>query len=333
MRRAILLTTAAALLAAGTFAAPIGGSGALAAGTPTVSFATPHDGDTVAGPAVEIGLDVTNFTLQPAGTTTQDGKGHAHILIDETPPGPRAFMPTNDPGIVHMGTPPLDGRAIELTAGKHTLYAVLGDSDHLVVNQQPAKITIVVAPGFRAQGPLAQACAEVARGTGDVRLVFPVAGGAVQGTISSKCAFSTNSGACVWTDESFRRAIGTFNPAQAAIAGTASGQNTRHLEKGSRGKCGPDRTTALAQENFQAAASGTTVRGVFGRSEFSLTADPSTRLAHPTAVAATQSSGGGSKKRSPLVYLPFVGAALLLAGAVAYVLQTRGADAEVPPAA
>jgi hypothetical protein len=306
---------------------PVSAGAAGAKQAPTITFATPPDGATVAGPGVEIGVQVANFALVPAGSVNQSGKGHAHILIDETPPAPRAFLPTNDPSIVHMGSAPFDTRAIELTEGRHTLYAVLGDSEHLVVDQQPAKVTITVAPGLRAKGPLDQACAEFARGSGEVRMAFPIGGGAVQGTITATCAFATNSGQCTWTDASFRRVNGTFNPAQNAIVASAAGFTTRQLNSGGRKQCGQDRTTALSQQSFQAQIASGGIKGTLGRSTFALVADQSVRLAQPPTTVAASAGSGGGKKRSPYWPLPFVGAAALLIGAGMYAVRERQAVA------
>jgi hypothetical protein len=313
----------AAAVVAISMLAPAGTRAGAAPALPALRFATPPDGATVAGPAVEIGLDIANFTFAPAGSFNESGKGHAHILVDEPPPAVRSFLPTNDPSIIHLGKAPFDTRAIDLPEGRHTLYAVLGDSDHLVVSQQPAKITIVVAPGFRAKGPLDQACADFATGSGEVRMVFPLGGGAVQGTIASTCAFATNSGGCTWTDSAFRRITGTFSPVQGAITAAAAGSTTRHLVSGSRKSCGQDRTSALGNQSFQAALAGGSVRGTLGRSPFILAADQSTRLAQPPTTIAAANASSGKHKRSKFAYLPFVGAALLLAGAGYYVVRSR----------
>ena len=317
MRRVI---AAAVFVAA--FVTPVPSGGAQAG--PTVSFATPADGTTVAGPLVEIAVAVAGFELAPAGSLNEEGTGHVPLLIDQEPPAPRSFLPTNDPAIVHLGKPPFDSRAVELKDGRHTIYAVLGDSEHLVVeNQQPAKITITGAPGVRMQGPLDRACADVARGAGEVRLVFPVAGGGVQGTVTSRCAYTTSEGACAWTDSSFRRVKGTFSPNQR-IEGVASGFTTRQLVSGDRGRCGEDRTSPLGPQPVQADVRGTALRGTVGQSTFTLAADPSVRLAQPPATVAEGASSEQEKKdRSPLVYLPFVGAAAVIVAAVVYAFRSR----------
>jgi hypothetical protein len=300
--------------------APVGPVPAGAAPTPTVSFATPQDGTTVGGPLVELAVDVTGFELAPAGSLNAEGRGHVHILIDQEPPGPRSFLPTNDPAVVHLGKPPFGSRAIELKEGRHTLTAVLGDSDHLVVAHQPTKITIVVAPGARASGPVDKACADVARGAGELRLVYPVAGGAVQGTVTATCAFSTSEGSCAWTDASFRRIKGVFS--QNTIQGVAAGFTTRQLVSGPRDKCGENRTSPLAPQAVQAQVTGSGVRGTLGAAAFTLVADPAARLAQPPATVAPAPSGG-KKDRSSIVYLPFAAAALVIAAAVVYAVRAR----------
>jgi hypothetical protein len=314
---------AAALVAFVSLFPAAGVQPATAAGQPQIVFVTPQDGTTVAGP-VEVAIAVNNFTLVPAGSQTKDGLGHAHVLVDTEPPAPRSFLPTNDPSIIHMGAPPFETRAIDLSPGQHTLYAVLGDSDHLVVaNQQPAKVTITVAPGLRFQGPLDQACAsDVSRGAGEVRIAFPVTGGALQGTVTSTCGFVTDGGKCEWTDAAFRRVNGTFDLEQKSLKGTASGFTSRQLKAGSRKSCGADQTTALSAQPFAAEIQNQAVQGTLGRSTFTLALDESSRLASPPATALASASGGGGG-RSPWAYAPFGGAALLLIGAGYYAAKNR----------
>lgn len=292
---------------------------------PAIAWATPEDHAFVAGPAVELAIAVRNFELVPAGSLNEEGKGHAHILIDQEPPPARSFLPTNDPGIIHLGTPPLESRAVELTEGPHKLWAVLGDSEHLVIDHTPVMLSIEVKPGTRVKGPLDRACADVARGAGEVRMVFPNAGGHVQGTVETKCAFTTSEGACAWTDTSFRRIKGTFAPQTGAIQGVAAGFTTRQLVNGDRGRCGEGRTSPLGQQAVQAIVGGGAVRGTLGSTAFVLVGDPSVRLASPPATIAASSGDDGGGGRSLFVYIPFVAAALVIAAAVAYALRARKA--------
>ena len=316
MRRVIAAAVVAFAPLVGLLATPA----RAADGPPRIVFATPQDGTTVAGP-VEVAVTVTNFELIPAGSVTQKGKGHAHVLIDEEPPAPRTFLPTNDPNIVHMGTAPLESRSIDMTPGEHTLYAVLGDSDHLVVeNQQPAKITITVAPGLRAKGPLPNACADVAKGQGDVRVVFPLVDGAIQGTVASSCGFVTDGGKCQWQDLAFRRITGTFSLEDRALAGTATGITSRQLRAGSRKSCGGDTSSALSPQIFAATVNEQGLQGTLGRSPIVLQLDPQTRLAQAPPPPATTGGGGG---RSWQDYWPFAAAVVLLLGAGYYAATNR----------
>ena len=297
---------------------------------PLVSFITPSNGATVASP-VEVALKVTGLQLAPAGSLNKPGFGHVHILIDQTPPAIRSFLPTNDPNVVHFGQAPLDARAIDLTDGPHTLYAVLGDSDHLVIAHQPSKITITVAPGVHAIGPLPSACAEVARGNGDVRIAFPTDGGLVQGTIASTCLFPTNGGQCVWAETAFRRINGTFASDTQAITAEALGYSTRQLKQGSAQTCGANSTAGLARQSFTGSYDGTTVTGSLGRVALTLaTADavpfsPPAALASPAGATGAAASTAVHKKWQDHLkdYLPFIVAAGILIGAASYIIQNR----------
>jgi hypothetical protein len=304
------------------------------AAEPTISFLSPANGSTVAGPKVEVALKIENFRLVAPGGALDEREGHAHILIDTKPPGARKFLSTNDANIVHLGKPPFDSRTVELTEGEHTLYAVLADSEHLVLAGQPAAAAkIVVAPGFRARGPLQPACAEVAQGTGDVRIVFPVRGGAAQGTITTTCSFRTHDGACVWADVSFRRIIGRFDASSGAIQGSASGTSQRRLATGSHSSCGEDQTAAIGSVPVTARRQGAVVQGNVSQARFVLRADPSVTLAQPPpdlAAGDVSAAPASSSKNRGIAFIAFGGAALLLLGIAVYVMRSRDAAKETP---
>jgi hypothetical protein len=203
---------------------------------------------------------------------------------------------------------------------------VLGDSDHLVVASEPAKITVTVAPGVHAKGPLNPACAEVAKGSGDIRVAFPVAGGLLQGTISSSCLFATNGGQCAWTESAFRRVNGTYDADTNTLSGEALGYTTRQLKQGAR-SCGKDTTSALSRQAFTAQFNGAVIAGTIGRVQFLLAPDPTSRLADPAPIISPQASsgGGGGGWSDWYPYAAFAGAALLLAGAAVYAVKNRQA--------
>jgi hypothetical protein len=313
------------LLAFAVLAIARGGSAATA---PSVSFVTPSDGSTVAGPRVEVALRVGGIKLVPAGSLETSGQGHAHVLVDRAAPGAREFLSTDDPQIVHLGKPPLLSRAIPLSSGQHTLVAILGDSEHLVVRgQRTQTIHITVAPGFRGKGALTPACSDVAAGAGQVRLTFPTDGGAVQGTISTACVFVTQGGACTWLDAGFSRISGTFDTSAQRITGQASGTTQRQLRSGSKQSCGQDRETSLAPSEVQGQLANDTVSGTLGPAQFTVGRDDSVDLApEPMPLqSAAQAKSVTASKRSPLVYAIFVAAAALLVFAIVSALRPRRA--------
>jgi hypothetical protein len=281
----------------------------------------------VAGPRVEVALRVQGFKLVPAGSVVKSGEGHAHVLIDRAAPAARAFLSTDDEQIVHLGKPPLQSRSIPLSPGQHTLTAILGDSEHLVVSAQRTQtIHINVAPGFRGKGALSAACADVAAGQGEVRMTFPTDGGAVQGTISAVCLFVTQGGACTWSDTAFNLVTGTYDPSSQNITAQTTGSTQRILRSGDRKKCGTDRETSNPPAALQAKLQNDTVTGAFGRSQFSLTRDDTVDLAQapaPLAATATKSSAASTRHTSPLVYAFFAAAAALLVFAVVAALRPR----------
>lgn len=103
---------------------------AAAQGAPRVSFTAPTEGSTVTGPRVEVKLRVDGLTLVDAGTAVKAGEGHAHLFIDRDPVAAGAAIPTDQSNIIHLGKAPYDTRTVDLTPGRHTLHAVLADSDH-----------------------------------------------------------------------------------------------------------------------------------------------------------------------------------------------------------
>jgi hypothetical protein len=107
--------------------------------TAAVSFTAPDDGASVTSP-VQVCMDVTGITLAPKGTM-EPGTGHLHVLVDPSAAeaasikAGEAVTIGEDDSHIHLG----DGSSckdIELTAGEHTLMAVVADGNH--VNLSPA---------------------------------------------------------------------------------------------------------------------------------------------------------------------------------------------------
>lgn len=276
MRRGLGVACAVFLL----LAPPVGA----AAVDPEVAFVSPPDGVTVAGPTVDVHLAFGNFDIVPAGGVVKPGEGHAHILIDRDPADEGQKLPTDQPNIVHLGKPPFAQRAIDLGLGEHRLVAQLGDSAHAALGGPSiAEVTINVVEGFRGRGPLQPACAEVATGAGEVRIVFPAAGGHMQGSITSTCAFTTEGGACEWSSVSERRIYGTYRARTSSLEGVTGGTTTRQLTSGDADQCGAGDIDLLEQGSFSATFAGGVVSGTFGQAQFTVGPDPSVVLANPVA--------------------------------------------------
>jgi hypothetical protein len=131
-----------------TFAATLAGCGGTAA-TPSMRFSAPTDGATVKGPKVKLEVAVTNWKLVPAGGALVEGEGHLHFFIEvpvESVAVGQAIPPTeSNPAYVHAGKDPLMSRELQLSPGKHTITAVMGNASHLALaSPAPQSITITV---------------------------------------------------------------------------------------------------------------------------------------------------------------------------------------------
>jgi hypothetical protein len=323
MRR--ILAAAGAIV---LFSAPIGAG---AQGEAKIAFLTPRDGSTVAGPKVLVRLEVDGFTLVAAGSPVAGGEGHLHLFIDRDAAGAEQTIPADQPNIVHLGKSPFDEREIELADGQHTLVAELANSSHTTFRQPAtAKVSFRVAPGFRGRGPLEPACAEVASGSGEVRLVFPTGGGTVQGLIDTKCGFDTEGGACKWEAVSRRRIDGAFDARSKVLNGAVAGTSERKLDAGPRDRCGKDESSTIPSEAFTATFTGDAVAGNLGQAKFTVRSDSGVTLAatpgpEATARAPVKTAAPASKSGSSFPVVPAVVAAVVvLGGAVLFVRSRRG---------
>lgn len=99
----------------------------------------PHDGATVAGPAVHVQFGLKGMGVAPAGTAVEN-TGHHHLLIDTGLPPLDQPIPA-DAQHVHFGKGQTE-TTITLSPGKHTLQLLLGDQNH--IPHQPAVFSKVV---------------------------------------------------------------------------------------------------------------------------------------------------------------------------------------------
>lgn len=97
-----------------------------------VEIVRPAEGDTVEGPAVEVGLAAHGFTVVPAGDTTPNS-GHHHLFLDRDVSPAGEPIPAEAGHIVHMG----DGSDTfvfdSVASGPHRLITVVGDAIHVPV--------------------------------------------------------------------------------------------------------------------------------------------------------------------------------------------------------
>ena len=106
--------------------APESGAG----GGPSVRIVQPSDGAMVQGGSVLVRLEVSGFTLAPAGTM-EPGTGHHHLMVDAELPAAGLPIPTT-PGVhIHMGQAQTEYELTGLAAGEHTVIAVVGDGSHI----------------------------------------------------------------------------------------------------------------------------------------------------------------------------------------------------------
>jgi len=116
-----------ALVACGD--APEEGSAPAEAGA-SVRITQPASGARVAGGSVLVTLEVSGLTIAPAGTM-EPGTGHHHLVVDADLPAAGLPIPAT-PGVhIHMGQAQTEYELTGLTAGEHTMIAVVGDGAHI----------------------------------------------------------------------------------------------------------------------------------------------------------------------------------------------------------
>jgi hypothetical protein len=75
-------------------------------------------------------LEVSGFTLAPAGTM-DPGTGHHHLVLDAALPAAGAPIPSTPGVYIHMGQAQTEFELTDISAGQHTLIAVVGDGAHV----------------------------------------------------------------------------------------------------------------------------------------------------------------------------------------------------------
>ena len=100
--------------------------------SPKVSIVKPAKNANVGG-SVEVCMEVSGVTVQPAKKGVNDGKGHHHLLIDVDLPSDLSKPIGKDANHVHMG----DGstcKKLNLSSGKHVIRALFAKGNHVPYN-------------------------------------------------------------------------------------------------------------------------------------------------------------------------------------------------------
>lgn len=148
---ALALTTSTALVSATTVAAQT----PTPAATPAAQAACPTSVTVAVAPPTSWAPTTVTVTLTPAQNIKAASAGdpqslHLHYFIDSTPTAAGAVIPSNDPTIIHSGSLTQDLGA--LTAGTHTVTAVVGQFNHAACEARGAATFIV---GASAGAPVA----------------------------------------------------------------------------------------------------------------------------------------------------------------------------------
>lgn len=96
------------------------------------------------GQTVVVHFGISGMGVAPAGVDAP-GTGHHHLVVDTATPPLNAYLPTDNPLVMHFGKGQTEVE-LKLTPGRHTLQLVFADMDHKphtppVVSE---KITITV---------------------------------------------------------------------------------------------------------------------------------------------------------------------------------------------
>ena len=112
---------------------------------PRAEIVMPSDGAEASG-EVSITLRAEGVIVEAASGTRDPGRGHHHLFLDTDLSPPGEPIPAGVPGIIHIGTGAEEYVLTDLTAGEHTIIAVLAHGDHVPmegVATDTLRITVV----------------------------------------------------------------------------------------------------------------------------------------------------------------------------------------------
>lgn len=137
-------------------AAPAAGAttGAATTPAPSTTAAPSNGGVTITSPArgATTGKDVTvimhaqGVTIAKADGKKVDGIGHFHLFLDTIPTPDNAPIPPTSKKIVHIGTGDSTYTFKGLSAGPHTIIAVIGYGDHTPMPDRRDTVNFTVKP-------------------------------------------------------------------------------------------------------------------------------------------------------------------------------------------
>ena len=96
----------------------------------SVRIVEPAEGAMLEGGSVMVTLEVSGFTLAPAGTM-DPGTGHHHLVVDGILPVGGLPIPSIAGTHIHMGQAQTEYELTGLDAGEHMVIAVMGDGTHI----------------------------------------------------------------------------------------------------------------------------------------------------------------------------------------------------------
>lgn len=124
---------------------------ATAAEPPSLSIASPSDGESIGGNVVELDMEVENFRVVKADGDTSGKTGHFHVFIDRDPVPEGSVVP-QEPGIIHTTEDPIVVSG--LPVGEHNLKVILGDGTHKRIGTAEAAVKVnVQGPSVQAKAP------------------------------------------------------------------------------------------------------------------------------------------------------------------------------------
>lgn len=131
-------------------AAPAAGQTTAAAAAPApavaaVTIASPARGATT-GKDVTVILHSQGVTIAKADSKKVEGVGHYHIFLDTIPTPDNVPIPPTTKKIVHIGTGDSTYTFKGLSAGPHTIIAVIGYGDHSPMPGRRDTVNFTVKP-------------------------------------------------------------------------------------------------------------------------------------------------------------------------------------------